>query len=191
MDLSKLINGFVKIVVLGFLEVVTWICQSCEVRCPELKFVATFATSGFKSGGVNQILESMDSFNWNSYILIIFALLQPLTLFRIYQAFSHPPFSPKAEKCITKKQLVNVSSKKYKITLGWFASDASTESRNWCQQWKNQLGFSIRLISSPIHKRPRLEVHSLRQVWISFQEISRNSTTKYFTITDYNEHQKW
>ena len=148
--------------------------------------------SGFKSGGVNQILESMDSFNWNSYILIIFALLQPLTLFRIYQAFSHPPFSPKAEKCITKKQLVkHVSSKIYKITLGWFASDASTESRNWCQQWKNQLGFSIRLISSPIHKRPRLEVHSLRQVWISFQEISRNSTTKYFTITHYNEHQKW
>ena len=101
MDFSKLLHGFVKIDI--------WI---------SLRFYMDLSKSGFKSGGVNQILESMDSFNWNSYILIIFALLQPLTLFRIYQAFSHPPFSPKAEKCITKKQLVNVSSKKYKITLG-------------------------------------------------------------------------
>ena len=56
---------------------------------------------------------------------------------------------------------------------------------------EKSVGISIRLISSPIHKRPRLEVHSPRQVWITFQEISRNSTTKYFTITHDNEHQNW
>ena len=56
---------------------------------------------------------------------------------------------------------------------------------------EKSVGISIRLISSPIHKRLRLEVHSPRQVWITFQEISRNSTTKYFTITHDNEHQNW
>ena len=54
---------------------------------------------------------------------------------------------------------------------------------------EKSVGISIRLISSPIHKRPRLEVHSPRQVWITFQEISRKSTRKYFTITYDNEHQ--
>ena len=43
-------------------------------------------------------------------------------------------------------------AKKTQITLGWFASDAPTESRNWCQQWKNQLGFQSDSLALPFIK---------------------------------------